>query len=92
LNKVPPTLWDGGDTFSSLDLFNSPLYVPKESVTDYRLTQWGVFREIIGIDAPEEAVELVQEQTSKSSKVFLDGQILILRGNRTYTLTGQEVK
>ena len=37
-------------------------------------------------------VDDIQNTRSQSSKVFRNGQILILRGDHTYTLTSQEVK
>lgn len=40
----------------------------------------------------KEALEQTDTSTYAHKKLLRDGQILILRGNRTYTLTGQEVK
>ena len=39
-----------------------------------------------------EAIDQVQSSDLQSTKILRDGQIFILRGNKTYTLTGQEVK
>lgn len=39
-----------------------------------------------------ESVERVEQPAPSASKVLRDSQILILRGDRTYTLTGQEVR
>ncbi len=39
-----------------------------------------------------EGFEDIQLESDKPIKIFYHGQILILRGDRTYTLTGQEVK
>lgn len=39
-----------------------------------------------------ESVEHVEQPAPSASKVLRDSQILILRGDRTYTLTGQEVR
>ena len=38
------------------------------------------------------AMEEVKTGLSQVSKLLRDGQLLILRGDKTYTLTGQEVK
>ncbi|MBO4519057.1 MAG: hypothetical protein J5704_03370, partial [Paludibacteraceae bacterium] len=38
------------------------------------------------------AIEDIQADGTAPQKVMVDGTILILRGDRTYTLTGQEVK
>lgn len=40
----------------------------------------------------EESLESIKQPAPSASKILLDGHILILRGDRTYTLTGQEVK
>ena len=40
----------------------------------------------------EEAIEEVDTHLPQVSKLLRDGQILILRGDKTYTVTGQEVK
>ena len=39
-----------------------------------------------------EGIDNVQSAKVQGTKVFIDGQIYILRGNKTYTLQGQEVK
>ncbi len=39
----------------------------------------------------EQGIENINT-SSNIYKVALDGQILILRGDKTYTLTGQEIK
>ena len=37
-------------------------------------------------------VEVVEVTTPKAYKILRDGQVLILRGDKTYTITGQEVR
>ena len=77
--------------FQDIDLSHCKLYVLKESVNLYMIVDvWREFGEIIGVDAPQSI-----ENTSvdlKSSKIIRDGQIVIERNAKTYTLTGQEVK
>lgn len=41
--------------------------------------------------APQ-GIEDIHVDTSKDIKVLNDGQIYILRGDKTYTITGQEVR
>ena len=41
---------------------------------------------------PTTAVENVSADGTTPQKVFRDGQVYILRGGKTYTLTGEEVK
>ena len=40
---------------------------------------------------PFNSISLVQSSDAQCSKIIRNGQILILRGDRTYTLTGQEI-
>ena len=42
--------------------------------------------------ANEEAISSVEANSTNSTKALRDGQILILRGDKTYTMTGQELK
>ena len=41
---------------------------------------------------PFNSISWVQSSDAQCSKILRNGQILILRGDRTYTLTGQEIK
>lgn len=85
-----------GNVFEGVDLPECKLYVPKESVAAYRTTNvWKDFGSIIGIEVPEEheAVENTSILPAASTtKTLRNGQILILRDDRTYTLTGQQIK
>ena len=38
------------------------------------------------------AIDQISSEQSRANKVVVDGQILIIRGNKTYTIQGQEVK
>ena len=68
-----------------------PLYVPNGTVTAYQnATIWEEFSNIQGADLPT-AIDDINAAT-KSQKLLRDGQIFILRGDKTYTVTGQEVK
>ena len=77
--------------FQDIDLSHCKLYVLKESVNLYMIVDvWREFGEIIGVDAL-----LSIENTSiepKTSKIICDGQVIIERNDKIYTLTGQEVK
>ena len=86
---TPPTLsncvFDGIDSSVSL-------YVPDESVNAYKAAdQWKEFN-IRPISALPQGVENIYSGKAQSAKALRSGQVLILRGDRTYTLTGQEVK
>ena len=87
----PPTAHK--NAFLDVDQSACTLYVPEESVEAYKTADvWKDFGSIKSIDAPEEheAVENTSVLPAAStSKLLRNGQILILRGDRTYTLTGQ---
>ena len=69
-----------------------PVYVPDEAVSAYENdTYWQEF-DIQGQSEVPQGFENVQGNNVQCTKVVHDGQILILRGDKTYTLTGQEVK
>ena len=70
-----------------------PVYVPDESVNAYlNDPQWSEF-DIQGIASMPTSVETISDlQSPITNKVFRDGVLFILRGDRTYTLTGLEVK
>lgn len=77
--------------FNDVDVPNCKLYVPKGSVELYKdEPYWRDFYKILPLD--ETAIENVTNQSSSTDKVMRDGQILIQKGDKTYTVTGQEVK
>ena len=85
---VPPTC--GGDPFAEVEK-SIPLYVPENSVYAYKVaTEWEYFTNIQG--RIFEAIENISGNLEGFHKILHDAQILILRGEKTYTLTGQEVK
>ena len=106
--KTPPTMGKfriiaGGIdetnfVFDNVDCSKIPLYVPDESIEDYKaVEQWNWFNPILPLSQKpqeDEAIgEILSENMTSSTKKFLhDGQIFILRGDKTYTLQGQEVK
>lgn len=86
-NVTPPTVnWS---TFEELDK-TIPVYVPDESLTDYKnAPYWNEFNIIgnsTGVDNISDSDIPIVE------KFFRNGQVLIRRGDRVYTVTGQEVK
>lgn len=67
-----------------------PVYVPDESVMAYENdAQWSEFN-IQGVSHMPLGLEDVNTSTT-IHKLLHNGQILILRGDKTYTLTGQEI-
>ena len=83
-----PPVTKGENTFS---YYNAFLYVPCESKKAYMVDAvWGNFKYIECISS--EGLEDVQSDEVQSAKVVKDGQVLILRTGKTYTMQGQEVK
>ena len=73
-----------------------PVYVPDEAVSAYENdTYWQEF-DIQGISnmpmGINDTTSPSGESCAKTFKILHDGQIFILRGDKTYTPTGQEVK
>ena len=91
LAVTPPEL--GMDAFLELDRPNIPLYVPAESVEKYKNTaEWNKFNPICAISNPEGVEDISMDKSQLTNKILKDGQVLILRGGKTYTSIGQEVK
>lgn len=89
---IPPFMEDfyGYKVFDGVFCHLIPLYVPAASVADYQVAdQWKDFNVVLPI---EEGIDHVNGVADKTSKILRNGQIFIVRGDRTYTLTGQEVK
>lgn len=99
--STPPTTiihtipWDYEDIFGSLDPNQVSVYVPEESVSDYQNDSgWGVFSHIYPIAA--EDIDTVHSSSLQGGDggrlILLDSQLLILRGDKTYTLSGIEIQ
>ena len=86
---VPPTIQ--AKTFFEVDR-QTPVYVPDESVDAYKSdVYWKEFN-IQGRSNVPTGIEDVSTTRGSVRKILRDGQIFILRGEKTYTVTGQEVK
>ena len=69
----------------------APVYVPDESVETYLAHPiWGELN-IIGRSHMPSGFDQVTDPTA-THKIIHDGQLFILRGDKTYTVQGQEVK
>ena len=88
----PPTVKDY--TFKGVNIESIPLYVPAESVKKYKGTVvWKDFMEILPIQstAIDQPTPDPTYHSAQIRKVFRNGQVLILRGEKTYTVTGEEL-
>ena len=83
------------NVFDGLTLSNICLYVPKSAVNTYKNTAvWQDFYPIVPIGTIPTAIDQAnsQELKAKSQKLIRDGQLLIERDGKIYTLMGQIVK
>jgi hypothetical protein len=77
--------------FYNVDKSTCVLYVPSGSVSAYQSAdQWKDFTNILPIS--QQGVEEVLSNQVPSTKILRNGQIFILRGEKVYTLQGQEVR
>mgnify|MGYP004451675751 FL=1 len=85
LSTTPPTI--EAKTFYDVNRA-IPVYVPAEAVADYKNDRyWKEFN----IQSNATAIEQTSASNITPRKIFRDGQVYILRGGKTYTLTGVEV-
>ena len=70
-----------------------PVYVPDESVASYESDEYWQEFDIQGASDIESAVSnMTNDSATAITKVMRDGQVLIMRGGKTYTIQGVEVK
>ena len=88
---TPPKL--GENVFEGLECAKIPMYVPKKSISAYKTAeQWKEFHPIMAIEDVPDDIEKVQKDKEQSMKVIRNGQTYIFRGEKIYTMQGQEVK
>ena len=88
---TPPACGEG--CFYNVDK-TIPLYVPKGKVEAYKdpsANGWKDFNNIQEIGGAT-AIDEIVNRNSSNRKLIRDGQLLILRDGKTFTVTGQEVK
>ena len=89
LSTTPPAIV--AETFYDVNRA-IPVYVPAESVADYKGdTYWKEFN-IQANDTPIDYTQADETTSAARCKVIREGQVYILRGDKTYTATGIEVK
>ncbi len=92
--STPPSLEVFSDDFLDHVCQNATLYVPQNSIDLYRNTNgWSEFRNIEPIPGESVGTRIeCFEHPIAPTKSLRDGKIYILRGEKVYTVTGQEVK
>lgn len=93
-SKVPQTISRDVFCYSMYDEVNGTLYVPEESIALYQAADvWKEFNPILPLPKTEAINNIhLEEKPNKTTKKVVNGQVFILRGDKTYTVTGQEVK
>lgn len=79
--------------FLEIDCPNTPLYVPEGSVEAYQnAEEWKKFNPILPIASPTDVEQITNDELPATVKILRNNQIFLLRGDKVYTLQGQEVK
>ena len=80
------------DVFNRMPLSEATLYVPAESLEDYKAAeQWKEFGTILPLDKTPNSVENIQTTFVNGKKLLRNNQLLILREGKTYSVMGQEM-
>ena len=88
-DQRPPTVQTGA--LDGID-YSTIVYVPAEYLETYQLHDvWGLF-DVRPIETHEAIDEVAGKNAKSTNKLLRDGQLFILRADKTYTLTGQEIK
>ena len=90
--EVPELL--GGYVFCDMPLSEATLYVPAQSLDDYKAAeQWKEFGTILPIEEMSTGVENTYNpsSTADTNKLIRDGQLIIVRGGKSYSVMGQEL-
>ena len=82
------------NVFGSVNQSACALYVPGESIALYQAKDvWKDFGTILPLSQVPAGIEpITNDPLPTTNKILRDGQVFILRGDKTYTVTGQEVK
>jgi hypothetical protein len=79
--------------FYDRDLTEATLYVPAQSLDDYKAAeQWKEFGKILSLEEAPNAVDNISALITYTKKLFRNGQVYILQDSKTYTITGAEIK
>ena len=82
----------GEYVFDGMPLSEATLYVPAQSLDDYKAAeQWKDFGTILPLDKAPSAVENTRLPITNSIKLLRNGQVYILQDGKTYTITGQKL-
>ncbi len=85
---TPPTIQ--AKTFFDVNR-QIPVYVPDNAVEAYKADPYWQEFNIIGKSNAPSAVDNISSPDANTHKLLRDGQLLILRDGKTYTITGQKL-
>jgi hypothetical protein len=82
----------GNEVFRYMPLPEAILYVPAQSMDDYKAAdQWKEFGTILPLEAAPSSVENIPSTMTNCQKIIRNGQLLILRDGVEYTIMGQKL-
>ena len=86
---VPPTI--EAKTFEDVDRA-TPVFVPKGTLERYQADEyWSEFFNMAEYEAPTGNLNTNVDEANGMRKVVRNGQVLIIRGDKTYNMMGQEL-
>ena len=86
---VPPTI--EAKTFEDVDRA-TPVFVPKGTLERYQADEyWSEFFNMAEYEAPTGNLNTNADEANGMRKVVRNGQVLIIRGDKTYNMMGQEL-
>ena len=81
------------DVFEEVNKSTCVLNVPKESVNLYQAAEvWKGFTNIVEVDVPTSAPAVYTNPANPAQKLIKNGNVYILTDDKTYTITGQQLK
>ena len=90
VNAMTPPIVEA-ETFEDIDR-SIPLYVPIGTALQYKAADyWCEFFNVIEYNAPT-SVDNIPSSTINCQKIIRNGQLLIIRDGKTYTVMGAEIK
>ena len=88
--EVPELL--GGYVFYYMPLSEATLYVPAQSLDDYKAAeQWKEFGTILPLEDTPSSVENIPSTTTTCQKIIRDGNLVIIRDGVEYNVMGQQL-
>ena len=85
-------VFEGNEWFHSVDKTTCKLFVPEKSIDLYRAANgWMAFENILPFGEAPTAIDKANAN-AKAVKILRNGNVYILTGDKTYTITGQQVK